>query len=207
MHRLAHVSSHVFDAVEKRRHGIQSHAGTVAAFDSAIHPGCVYPGDHACETCSSGSGFVLGVLARSEWNVTIVVRRRCRVREGERRHRDGRKGTQKRERKRALLGPRWFRENQRRCLKGMAGTTGLEPAASAVTGQRSNQLNYVPTRQNQEIPRTRLEISQGFRGIAQGVTGFSRLRPRPSLALRQIYLNRKSGSTATGPPGNQGPVR
>ena len=29
-------------------------------------------------------------------------------------------------------------------LKGMAGTTGLEPATSAVTGQRSNQLNYVP---------------------------------------------------------------
>ena len=29
-------------------------------------------------------------------------------------------------------------------LKAMAGTTGLEPAASAVTGQRSNQLNYVP---------------------------------------------------------------
>jgi hypothetical protein len=31
-------------------------------------------------------------------------------------------------------------------LRKMAGTTGLEPAASAVTGQRSNQLNYVPTR-------------------------------------------------------------
>ena len=30
-------------------------------------------------------------------------------------------------------------------LRGkMAGTTGLEPATSAVTGQRSNQLNYVP---------------------------------------------------------------
>ena len=27
----------------------------------------------------------------------------------------------------------------------MAGTTGLEPATSAVTGQRSNQLSYVPT--------------------------------------------------------------
>ena len=33
----------------------------------------------------------------------------------------------------------------------MAGTTGLEPAASAVTGQRSNQLNYVPTRQINEV--------------------------------------------------------
>ena len=28
----------------------------------------------------------------------------------------------------------------------MAGWTGLEPAASAVTGQRSNQLNYHPLR-------------------------------------------------------------
>ncbi len=34
----------------------------------------------------------------------------------------------------------------RKCLKRMAGTTGLEPATSAVTGQRSNQLNYVPNR-------------------------------------------------------------
>ena len=30
------------------------------------------------------------------------------------------------------------------CLENMAGSTGLEPAASAVTGQRSNQLNYDP---------------------------------------------------------------
>src|SRR5580658_4351387 len=30
----------------------------------------------------------------------------------------------------------------------MAGTTGLEPATSAVTGQRSNQLSYVPTSYN-----------------------------------------------------------
>jgi hypothetical protein len=28
--------------------------------------------------------------------------------------------------------------------KEMAGTTGLEPATSDVTGRRSNQLNYVP---------------------------------------------------------------
>src|SRR5438270_13886622 len=30
-------------------------------------------------------------------------------------------------------------------FESVAGTTGLEPATSAVTGQRSNQLNYVPT--------------------------------------------------------------
>ncbi len=44
-----------------------------------------------------------------------------------------------------MLGVR--RENRAgKLLKNMAGTTGLEPAASAVTGQRSNQLNYVPGR-------------------------------------------------------------
>ena len=44
---------------------------------------------------------------------------------------------------RALDG---FNEISLTALKELAGTTGLEPAASAVTGQRSNQLNYVPTR-------------------------------------------------------------
>ena len=30
------------------------------------------------------------------------------------------------------------------CREEMAGWTGLEPAASGVTGRRSNQLNYHP---------------------------------------------------------------
>ena len=37
-----------------------------------------------------------------------------------------------------------FKPPFRKSLGMMAGSTGLEPAASAVTGQRSNQLNYDP---------------------------------------------------------------
>ena len=33
----------------------------------------------------------------------------------------------------------------------MAGATGLEPAASAVTGQRSNQLSYAPAGVGQDL--------------------------------------------------------
>jgi hypothetical protein len=38
----------------------------------------------------------------------------------------------------------------------MAGTTGLEPATSAVTGQRSNQLNYVPAMRSNDLRQTRV---------------------------------------------------
>ena len=34
----------------------------------------------------------------------------------------------------------------------MAGTTGLEPATSDVTGRRSNQLNYVPALPDRRLP-------------------------------------------------------
>ena len=99
MHRLAHVSSHVFDAFEKCGYGIQSHAGTLAAFNSAINLGCVYPGNHASQTRSSGSGLVPGVFAGSEWNIAILVRRPCSVRkstsqEGHGPKRDTKKGTE-----------------------------------------------------------------------------------------------------------------
>jgi hypothetical protein len=40
----------------------------------------------------------------------------------------------------------------------LAGSTGLEPAASAVTGRRSNQLNYDP-KENNHIAGFRVQIS------------------------------------------------
>jgi hypothetical protein len=48
--------------------------------------------------------------------------------------------------------PYGFKRIRPTLLEGMAGTTGLEPAASAVTGQRSNQLNYVPNRGINDLP-------------------------------------------------------
>ena len=36
---------------------------------------------------------------------------------------------------------------------GITGATGLEPAASGVTGQRSNQLSYAPVRRSIETDR------------------------------------------------------
>ena len=35
--------------------------------------------------------------------------------------------------------------------KNVAGSTGLEPATSGVTGQRSNQLNYDPARETAAV--------------------------------------------------------
>jgi hypothetical protein len=46
----------------------------------------------------------------------------------------------------------------------MAGTTGLEPATSAVTGQRSNQLSYVPKRRLKPVYKSRK--MNDFPGVA-----------------------------------------
>jgi hypothetical protein len=37
---------------------------------------------------------------------------------------------------------------------GEAGATGLEPAASGVTGRRSNQLNYAPAKGKRECTKS-----------------------------------------------------
>ena len=62
---LAHVPSHIFDFVENRGYRVQSHAGTVATFNAAIHVRCLHAGNHAGQTCSPGSRLVTGVPGRA----------------------------------------------------------------------------------------------------------------------------------------------
>ena len=48
----------------------------------------------------------------------------------------------------------WFGE--------VAGATGLEPAASAVTGQRSNQLSYAPAGVTRELKAARSQVKDAI---------------------------------------------
>ncbi len=64
----------------------------------------------------------------------------------------------------------------------MAGTTGLEPAASAVTGQRSNQLNYVPTRQINWSKEPFLGCACRANSAPWPCTGYDPQTPRVEIA-------------------------
>ena len=55
----------------------------------------------------------------------------------------------------------------------LAGSTGLEPAASAVTGLRSSQLNYDPNRTDADIADFKLQTSDW---IADCVTSICDLK-------------------------------
>ncbi len=70
----------------------------------------------------------------------------------------------------------------------MAGATGLEPAASGVTGRRSNQLSYAPyVGSGAELNATPRQVKRGglfslhsprknaLEPLKQGVSGMSRI--------------------------------
>ncbi len=50
----------------------------------------------------------------------------------------------------------------------MAGVTGLEPAASGVTGRRSNQLSYTPLKGHNQQPEAILSACTGSDSPSQG---------------------------------------
>src|SRR6185295_18993787 len=84
----------------------------------------------------------------------------------------------------------------------MAGTTGLEPATSDVTGRRSNQLNYVPARRQIGLfnsttpPVTTLQ----FTAFSQRNKHFALRRPPAPLAP-PLEFSQESG-TPIGIPGH-----
>ena len=70
-----------------------------------------------------------------------------------------------------------------------AGATGLEPAASGVTGRRSNQLNYAPAKGNAKFTKS-LTAFQAIRTLRRnGVLG--------SVFLVQCPDKRTNGSKET----------
>ena len=58
----------------------------------------------------------------------------------------------------------------------MAGTTGLEPATSAVTGQRSNQLSYVPNLFFNNLVICHIECAASQNSLFSLASTFSPLR-------------------------------
>src|SRR5690625_1570368 len=66
----------------------------------------------------------------------------------------------------------------------VAGVTGLEPAASGVTGRRSNQLSYTPS--PSRLPKLRFgDDGRGIRQARGGVKQNPLRSERNVLALRQ----------------------
>jgi DASS family divalent anion:Na+ symporter len=70
----------------------------------------------------------------------------------------------------------------------MAGTTGLEPATSDVTGRRSNQLNYVPAcrQPHSTIARYRKGTTHGIIAIFVPESNDTPIQPPYSMKIAQI---------------------
>ena len=133
--RMAHVPAHVLDSATKCRNRIQGDARTAPTFDLALNVGRLHSGDNSGEACSSSSGRVAGLSFRCAWRTASC-------------HLAAQKRAQKGRETRPFRALDGFLQIRLTLLEGMAGTTRLELATSAVTGQRSNQLNYVPAEGN-----------------------------------------------------------
>ena len=100
----AHVQAYVLDSPAECRNRIQSRAGTGAAFSSAIHVGvytqAITPAKHAAQAPCCHWFFQRELMEPRSHLQMLTLQRDENLRRAKR--------TQKRARKRALLGPRWF---------------------------------------------------------------------------------------------------
>src|SRR5947209_1087156 len=70
-----------------------------------------------------------------------------------------------------------------KCLILLAGATGLEPAASGVTGRRSNQLSYAPAGNGADLRRAWGQVKASARAVPG--SGARLTRRLPPLACRR----------------------
>src|SRR6266542_2663095 len=72
----------------------------------------------------------------------------------------------------------------------MAGTTGLEPATSDVTGRRSNQLSYVPALSHVPSNRTTARTAAQIRCFRKRVRNSGRVRTvyKAMIISRSAFL-------------------
>ena len=126
---MAHVPAHILDSVAKCGDRVQGDAGAASPFVIALDTGCLHPGSYSGEACSTSRRIVTGLFARSGRRITPGRAESCR-------HIVFIKRTQKGRETRPFRALDGFEGIRLNLLETMAGTTGLEPAASAVTGQQ-----------------------------------------------------------------------
>jgi hypothetical protein len=135
---MAHVSAFVFDSAPTSWNRYQSAAGFVAAFIGATDLGYVHAGRHSGQARGAKRCRATPSIGRIGASCCTYSKQFTNKHSEAKIH--------------ALavgVAPFCTYADQAirplSLLGSMAGTTGLEPATSAVTGQRSNQLSYVPS--------------------------------------------------------------
>ena len=116
---LAHISTHLLHVASRKRGRRESGSGASAARQQSHHTGHLHTGNDASKKAGTEQNYRDDFAARKEAE-------KCLTRIG------------------PFLCCHFDCHRPLSALESMAGTTRLELATSAVTGQRSNQLSYIP---------------------------------------------------------------
>ena len=139
---MPHLSAHLFDSAEERRDRVQGYAGTSPALHHTINPGCLHSSHYAREADCTGRSHVVGflfsvTLAPILGEMLLNIEARFNL-AGETGCKPGAKLTQFAPNFAEFLAP----NHSVSLFECMAGTTGLEPATSAVTANQKRVTHW-----------------------------------------------------------------